>query len=48
MPASFAKGLDTRDYELIDLMDKMNQDVILEEIFREANEARRVLRQSIR
>jgi SNF2 family DNA or RNA helicase len=25
----FAKGLDTRDYDLIDLMDKMNQDVIL-------------------
>ena len=25
----FAKGLDTRDYELIDLMDKMNQDMVL-------------------
>lgn len=25
----FSKGLDTRDYELIDLMDKMHQDVIL-------------------
>jgi SNF2 family DNA or RNA helicase len=25
----FAKGLDNRDYELIELMDKMNQDVIL-------------------
>ena len=25
----FSKGLDTRDYELIDLMDGMNQDVIL-------------------
>src|SRR5689334_22285580 len=25
----FSKGLDTRDYELIELMDKMNQDVIL-------------------
>lgn len=25
----FTKGLDSRDYELIDLMDKMNQDVIL-------------------
>jgi SNF2 family DNA or RNA helicase len=25
----FSKGLDTRDYELIDLMDKMNQEVIL-------------------
>ena len=25
----FAKGLDARDYELIDLMDKMNQDMVL-------------------
>src|SRR5688572_28585756 len=25
----FSRGLDTRDYELIDLMDKMNQEVIL-------------------
>lgn len=25
----FSKGLDTRDYELIDLMDKMHQDVVL-------------------
>ncbi|MEK6781097.1 MAG: DEAD/DEAH box helicase [Bacteroidota bacterium] len=25
----FAKGLDSRDYELIDLMDKMNQDMVL-------------------
>ena len=25
----FSKGLDTRDYELIDLMDKMNQDMVL-------------------
>jgi hypothetical protein len=32
----FSKGLDTRDYELIDLMDKMNQDVILKKFSRES------------